>query len=251
MKFRLRAFGTHLLASAVILTLVLGGLYAGWYRWPGWYLTSVPQVLGMLALVDLAIGPLLTLVIASPGKPRRELTRDVAIIVLAQMIALGYGTSTLWSGRPLYYAFSENVLQVVQGYDLDPDASAAARERRLDLAPHWYSLPRWIWAPLPWDQQDRDRIVGSALKGGFDVVALPGYFRPWQQGLGALRTQLANVDEIKFFSLKEKEVLKERMRADGLPTDQKNAIPFTGRGRPLLAVFDPATLEIRAILAAG
>jgi hypothetical protein len=143
------------------------------------------------------------------------------------------------------------VLQVVQAYDLEPGAAAAARAAHLDLAPYWYSLPRWIWAPLPRDQQDRDRIVGSALKGGFDVVALPGYFRPWQQGLGALRTQLANVDEIKFFSLKEKEVLKERMRADGLPTDQKNAIPFTGRGRPLLAVFDPATLEIRAILAAG
>ena len=35
MRFRLAALGLHLLASCVALTVVLGGLYLGWYRWPG------------------------------------------------------------------------------------------------------------------------------------------------------------------------------------------------------------------------
>jgi len=30
MKFRLKAFGLHLLASASVLTLILGALYLGW-----------------------------------------------------------------------------------------------------------------------------------------------------------------------------------------------------------------------------
>jgi hypothetical protein len=41
------------------------------------------------------------------------------------------------------------------------------------------------------------------------------------------------------------------MRAAGLRPDDSNAIPMTGRGRPLLVVFDPATMKILAILAAG
>src|ERR1035438_5263850 len=109
MPFRLKAFGLHLLGSATALTLVLGTLYLGWYHWPGWYLSDVKNVVFVLMGVDLALGPLLTLVIASPRKPRRELVRDISMIVAVQLLALGYGSEQLWAGRPLYYAFSETV----------------------------------------------------------------------------------------------------------------------------------------------
>lgn len=78
-----------------------------------WYLADVLGVVVVMAAVDLALGPLCTLVIANPGKPRRELERDVSIIVAVQLCALIYGVAALWNGRPLYYAFSESVLQVV------------------------------------------------------------------------------------------------------------------------------------------
>ena len=38
------------------------------------------------------------------------------------------------------------------------------------------------------------------------------------------------------------------MRAAGLATDQANSMPLTGRGHPLLAVFDPASVKIKAII---
>src|SRR6267378_7477920 len=100
MRFRLKAFGLHLSASATLLTLILGSLYLGWYRWPGWYLTGVLHVVVILAIVDLALGPTLTLIVANPRKPRRELTRDIGIIVTVQIAALVYGAATLWHGRP-------------------------------------------------------------------------------------------------------------------------------------------------------
>src|SRR5689334_11075539 len=101
MRFRLAAFGLHVLGSACALTLVLGLLWLGWYRWPGWYLTTVTHIVVILIPVDLLLGPALTLVIANPAKPRRELARDIGIIVAVQLIALAYGATTLWSGRPL------------------------------------------------------------------------------------------------------------------------------------------------------
>ena len=33
-------------------------------------------------------------------KPRRELARDISIIAIVQLCALGYGTVSLWNGRP-------------------------------------------------------------------------------------------------------------------------------------------------------
>ncbi len=247
MRFRLKALVLHLLASTVALSSILGTLYFGWHRWPGWHLADVAHVVMVMAGVDIVIGPLLTFVIARSSKPRRELTRDIAMIVVVQLSALIYGAVSLWHGRPLYYAFSENVLQLVQAYDIDADEVALARQQRTELAPHWYSLPRWIWAPLPQDPRAREKIVTSAIGGGDDVISMPRYFKPWEQGLPALRTQLKKVDNVGYFSAADKKVLKEHMRAAGFSTDQLNSIPLTGRGYPLLAVFDPASLKITAI----
>jgi hypothetical protein len=236
----------HLLSSAAVMALIMGSLYIGWYRWPGWYLADASRVALVMLLVDVGLGPLLSFVIASPRKPRRALARDVAAIIVVQLAALAYGVISLWNGRPLYYAFSENCLSLVQAYDIDSADAALGRARNPAFAPHWYSLPRWIWAPLPDDTAQAQKIIGSAVSGGADVTAMPIYYRSFAAGLPALRKQLQKVDDIKFFSLNQKQVLKRRMRAAGMPTDQANALAFTGRAHPLLAVFDPATLQVTA-----
>jgi hypothetical protein len=248
MKFRFRALLLHLSSSAAVMALIMGSLYAGWYRWPGWYLADASQVAAVMLGVDVGLGPLLTFVIASPKKSRGDLGRDVAIIVLVQLVALAYGSVSLWNGRPLYYAFSVNCLSLVQAYDIDKADAVLGRERNPGLAPHWYSLPRWIWAPLPDDPAQSEKIVGSAVSGGADVTAMPIYYRSFSAGLPALRAQLQKVDDIKFFSTSQKKVLKARMQAAGIPPDQMNALAFTGRAHPLLAVFDPSSLKLAATI---
>lgn len=248
MRFRLKAFGFHLLASATVLALTLGALYLGWYYWPGWYLAAVPPVVAVMVGVDVVLGPTLTLIIANPKKPRRELVRDVGIIVAVQLVAFLYGATTLWNGRPLYYAFSVNCLSVVQAYDIEPAELEQAQRKGVPLAPHWDSRPRWIYAPLPKDANEAGKIVSSAVVGGYDVIDMPRYYRPWSEGLGDLKGQLKKVDDIKFFSGTEKEHLKAKMRQAGLDADRPVGIALTGRGRPLLAVVDPASLQITAFL---
>ena len=250
MRFRLKAFSLHLLSSATALTLILGSLYFGWYRWPGWHLTDVTTVVLVMVCVDVVLGPTLTLIIASQKKSRRELTRDIGMIVVVQLCALIYGSVSLWNGRPLYYAFSENILQLVQAYDIEAKDAEIGRQQNPALAPHWYSLPRWIWAPLPQNAEESRKIVVSAVTGGDDVTSMPKYFKPWEDGLPSLRSQLKKVDDVPYFAKSQKKKLKERMRAAGLPDDQLNTMPLTGRGYPLLAVFDPVTLKITELFKA-
>jgi hypothetical protein len=250
MRFRLRAFGLHLTASGSALTLVLGSLWLGWYQWPGWYLANALQVVGIVVMVDLVLGPTLTLIVANPGKPRSELARDIAIIVAVQLIALGYGAVTLWGGRPLYYTFSVDRLELVQASDLKSDDVLAGRAANPALAPFWTSRPRWIWAPLPENPDDAKKIVLGTAFGGADVVQMPRYFRPWEQGLPELRKRLEKVDDMKVFSRNEKRLLEERMRRLGLVSDRPDALVMWGGSRRVLAVLDPATLEVRALIRA-
>lgn len=248
MRFRLKAFGLHLLASTCVLTLVLGGLYLGWYQWPGWYLTAVFSVSALLAFVDLALGPLLTFVIANPAKPRRELARDIAIIAAAQLTALAYGSATLWSGRPLYYTFSLDRLEVVRAFEIDDHEIERARQTNPAFAPHWYSRPRWVWATYPADPKEAKAIISAAAGGGADVVDMPRLFRPWHDGLPELRRQLRTPDKLTNLSRAQIDYVRARLKERGFPADAPITMIMTGREDPLVAVFDPATAEMKRLL---
>src|SRR6185437_720325 len=249
MRFRLTAFVLHLCASAGVLTLIVGWMYLGWYRWPGWYLSGVIHVVGIVVLVDVVIGPTLTLIIANPAKSRSELTRDLAIIVSVQLAALVYGATALWEGRPLYYTFSADRLEFVRASDIDPAETALAQEKNPARAPYWYSLPRWVWAPLPDDPNEAVKIVQSTTLGvGKDVIDMPRYFKPWDQGLPKLREQLLPVDQIKYLSAAEKQSLRQRIAALGVTPADHNALIMWGGSRRLVAVVNAKTLQIRAFL---
>jgi hypothetical protein len=235
MNFRFKAFGLHVTASTCLFALALGTLYFGWYRWPGWYLTGATTIVLMMAGIDVVLGPLLTFVVASPNKPRRVLARDIAIIVTVQLAAMGYGLTTLWHGRPLYYTFSTRFL----GRKLNPE-----------FAPYWYSLPRWVYAPLPKDDKLVERIVQNSISGGDDVIQMPRYFQPWQQGTAELRKTLRPVAKMTEISVKAKQVAGEQMRELGVTVDQPVALPMLGRKNPIVGVIDPATGRIRALLRA-
>jgi hypothetical protein len=90
--------------------------------------------------------------------------------------------------------------------------------------------------------------VEGTLFGGQDVIQMPRGFRPWDQGLPDLRKQLTTVERMKYFSRLEKQRLKSRLQRLGLADDQPDTLVFWGASRRLLAVFDPQTLRIRALI---
>lgn len=250
MRFRLKAFGLHLSGSAAALTIVLATLWLLWYRWPGWYLAGVLHVVGILLMVDLVLGPSLTLVVASPTKRPAVLARDIAIIVTVQLVALIYGATTLWLGRPLYYTFSVDRLELVQGSDLKAEDVSVAQRDNPALAPFWYSPPRWIWAPLPDDADEARKIVNGAIFGGTDIIQMPRAYRPWSQGLTQLRKKLQRLDDMQFFNAKEKATLRSRLTNLRQPVDQANGMVLWGGSRRVLVIFDLKSLDIAAMLEA-
>ena len=123
---------------------------------------------------------------------------------------LAASAAALWNGRILYYAFSEGVLQSVQAYDISAAQAALGAQKNPALAPHWYSLPRWIWAPLPADPKEREKVLGAASSGGEDDISLPWYYPPRQAGLPALRAQLTPLDGTRMFFPMDRTILREK-----------------------------------------
>jgi hypothetical protein len=85
---------------------------------------------------------------------------------------------------------------------------------------------------------------------GTDVTQMPRLYRPLSQAGDVLRSELRTVDQSGIFTKKEKQLLKERMAARGLAADQPDTLFMIGHDRPVLVVFDRATLRIVALIRA-
>jgi hypothetical protein len=227
LKFRLKAFGLHLSVSATLLALVLGSFYLGWYRWPGWYLAGVSRAAITMMTVDVVLGPLMTLLIASSTKPARVLARDIAVIAAVQLAALVYGAITLWQGRPLYYVYAINRVEMIQAGGIDPSEVVLMRTQIPELAPTWHSLPRWVSAPY---------------------VPTPHEFKTWERGIPELRQHLRKVNDQLVFTKSQKESLGRKMEQLGFAVNQPDTIFLNGRTSKLLVVLDRNTMRPVAIL---
>lgn len=241
MSFRLRFFALHLLASAALLSALLLTLYLGWYQWPGWYLQGAELVVGLLVLVDLGVGPVATLVVASPSKPRSRLRFDMSLIILVQLAAMAYGAHTLWTGRPLYYVFSVSQVDLVSVLDIKPGDAELATSRQVALAPTWNSRVRWVWARVPEDRQELGQLLIERLVMGEDVIYMPQYFHPLAAAASTLKDALMPLDTLRGAPGLEDADYVRRLAGLGQPKESVGLLSIKGNTREGAMLFDRAT----------
>lgn len=172
---RLRAAGIHLLASALVAALSAALVFLVWYPRPYDTLAGGAGLFLLIVSVDVVLGPALTAVAASPGKALAELTRDLAVIVVIQLAAFGYGLYTMALARPVLLAFEVDRLRVVTAVDIDPatlgDAPAALR--RLS-----WTGPTLIAAVKPDNPDDQMKSIELGLSG-VDLAMQPRQWRDY------------------------------------------------------------------------
>lgn len=243
MPFRLRIFALHFLASAVVLSVALALFYRTWYSWPAWYLAGADSVAALVALVHLGAGPFVTLVIAGPTKPARQLRGDIAVIALVQLAALGYGLGTLWQARPQYYAFSAREIALVTAAEIKDHDIETALRRANPLAPARSAGLRWVWAKLPDDRAELGKLLAERLVFGEDVAAMPQYFRPWAEARTELDAAYRPLRVLRGLPGMDEARYDRRLAELGRPESALGLLPIAGRRREGCMIFDRASGE--------
>ncbi|MBT5330856.1 MAG: hypothetical protein HOL48_03645 [Porticoccaceae bacterium] len=114
MKDKLVAAGIHLGISLLVAGLILVLLFVIWFPSPLMSLGAVEGV-QLILLVDLAIGPLLTLIVFKKGKA--SLVLDLSVIVALQIAALAYGLTAVYSQTPSYLVLTYEGLYLVTRHE--------------------------------------------------------------------------------------------------------------------------------------
>lgn len=113
MSARVKAFLIHLSSSLVVIGLFYALLFTAWYPDYFFELEGVWRVVKIVILVAIVIGPFLTLVVYDLRKGIKVVNRDVAVIVLVQLLALGWGVRAVYLGQPDYLAFSSGQFSTI------------------------------------------------------------------------------------------------------------------------------------------
>lgn len=116
---KLRASGIHLGLSVLVAALVAAMVFLVWYPYPYRLISGGRDLFLMVIAVDVIIGPLITFVVFSEKKQRRELIADFSVVIIIQLAALGYGMWTVYIARPVYLVFEYNRVVVVHAADVD------------------------------------------------------------------------------------------------------------------------------------
>jgi hypothetical protein len=173
---RWQASGLHLVLSALIaLTLILL-VVAIWYPAPYFAAMGGATLLRLLIGIDVVLGPLITLIIFDPKKPRLKF--DLAVIGALQLAALAAGAFIMFEARPVYAVFTSDRFEVVPANSIDRASMVRAKAEFQSLP---LGGPRVVGAHQPTDARERADITMSAAMGGPDIAHLPHLYHAYDE----------------------------------------------------------------------
>jgi hypothetical protein len=193
---RLRAFLLHLSVSVILGLLTFMLVFWVWYPAPLYKAAGVTGIYLLLLVVDVLLGPSLTLAVAAPGKKKVLLLLDLTVIIAVQLSAFIYGIYTVAEGRPAWLVLSNNRFNLVRVADIEQNqADQAQPEYR---QPSW-GKPQWVSSPLPQDVEARNAIFNESL-AGLEIYQQPRYYRPLSEGHALIQEKSQALDVLQKFN---------------------------------------------------
>jgi hypothetical protein len=185
-KFAVRCASRHLLISVVVALFAAVLVFQIWYPESTSKMLKVGHLYTVLLAVDVVCGPLLTLVLASPEKPRREFLQDLGLVGLIQLGALGYGLHALESARPIAYVFEQDRVMLVAKNELYTAGCSEAKPCDLEFG---------LWGirqhTVQMDQLNSNRLrsLDLSLQGAYPAMR-PETWGEWSWNDVALQSAL-------------------------------------------------------------
>jgi hypothetical protein len=226
---RFKAFGIHLIISAFIGAAALIALYYVFFPHPFFSSGGADRLVMILLAVDLAIGPLLTLVVFKPGK--KSLKFDLAVICALQIGALVYGLHVMWVARPVYLVSDGDRFVLVRASDIDPADFSKAKAPYNTMpfyGPKLVSLRKPATAAESNDQMNR-MLAGKMLEAEVFM------FGPVEEGAERMKKYARPLSDLAPVDAKEQAELAEWRNAN--PSVNALWVPVTGKQKDALALI--------------
>ncbi len=236
---RWKAAGLHLVLSALIALTLIVLVVALWYPAPYFAAMGGATLLRLLIGVDVILGPLITLIIFEPRKPRLKF--DLAAIATLQLAALAAGAFIMFDARPVFAVFTGDRFEVVPANSIDNDsrARAAVAFQALPL-----NGPRVVGAHQPSSERERSEVRLSAMMGGPDIAHLPHLFHSYAEVAVDAARRARPLPQLAGRGANEALLVRDYLDTSGRAVGSVGYLPARARNEDFAMVVDRKTGEI-------
>lgn len=243
-KSRMRAAGLHLGISALVAGGAAWLVFGVWYPYPYREISGGRELFTLVVAVDVILGPLMTLIIFNLAKPRRELVRDLAIIVCIQLAGLGYGLWSVYAARPVHLVFELDRFRAVHAVEVPEELLPRATG---ELA----TLPRsgpTVIAVRPFvSPQERVEATVAAVQG-LHIGARPEFWEAYEAAVPRVLAAAKPLAQLTARFPDHAAEIRAATAAAGLPAEQLVYLPLVSRRSFWTVLLDARTGAIRAYL---
>lgn len=138
MTKRFKFFIKHLSASMILGGVSLLIIFLLWYTPPLHKALGVTDIIWMLVLVDVIIGPILGFVVYKEHK--KSLKFDLMVIFLIQILAFLFGMHSIFEGRPKWIVYDESNFAVIKASDVEKNSHSTNYNQLNLLGPKYVAL---------------------------------------------------------------------------------------------------------------
>ncbi|MFT5893169.1 MAG: hypothetical protein ACI8VW_000034 [bacterium] len=235
------AFTLHVAISLLVFSSLVAMMLLFWFPGELFFIDGGWQGLKLVAMVDLVLGPALTLLLYKPKKPKLML--DMSLIAGIQIAALAYGFYTTHQQRTLAVVFAERTFFTVSAND---NLKANAQLRKLDIEPQPVPKALMLEVPLLLTPDPKTEEYGQFL-----VDIMNGYPGPHQRNdLYVLLENHTNtmtkhaLNSQKLERLGVSSLVAASLAKQSLDQDDVEFYNFTARYSEGVVIFDPETVSI-------
>ena len=232
---KITAFLIHLAISAMIVGIVFVLIFFFWYPRPYFEANGAWKVLRILVMVDLVMGPLLTLVLFKKGKP--GLIVDLCLVAAVQLAALVYGVHVIYGERPYYLAFAVDRFEVIGKVEID---QAKLKYPELKNKPN--KGPILVFADFPADKQERSKLLfETVMEGKPDLERRPEYYHPYTPNRDKVINKAKPLDELITKDETNQQKVEKFLRKQGGEQKDYFYLPLVGKNNDLALIIDKKT----------
>lgn len=241
------AFAIHFGATLALGACAAALIFLVWFPAPLATMIGGTELFMLVVGCDLALGPLLSLVVYNSRKSRFKLVFDYVVIGLLQVGAMSYGVYIVSGTRPVYIANVGDRIEIVSARDIAEKELADARDPRYASLP--ITGPKLVYIDVP--AAEHDDAMFESLNGNEEHMR-PRYYVPYERGLEALRKNVKTVEQLEKKFPKSTPLIEDALRSIDVPRDRVGTLPVhhrlgfwtvlvdTTTGKPLAWVdFDP------------
>lgn len=242
---RVKASVIHLGLSLAVASSAALLVFGIWYPYPYRDISGGRELFLIVVAVDVLLGPLITLAVFNRKKPRTELRRDLAVVGLLQLAALGYGLWTVFVARPVHLVFEVDRFRAVHAIEV-PFELLGKTSLSVDAMP--IIGPSLLSLRSPKDEKEKSDVLMAELEG-LPLAARPDFWQPYSADVAGVVKAARPLAGLKERFATRAEDIDKAVAATGRPVQALAYLPLVSRSLVWTVLLDAQTADVVGYLA--